>query len=114
MPPGSRCAAKIGIALPKQPSRMPLPVRQLPDLIAHRGNAAEYPENTLPAIRSALDLGVRYVEFDVQLFADRQPMLLNDSSLKRTAGVDRDALEMTWHELAEISVNDARRIGSPY
>ena len=93
---------------------MPLPVRQLPDLIAHRGNAAEYPENTLPAIRSALDLGVRFVEFDVQLCADRQPMLLNDSSLKRTAGVDRDALQMTWHELAEVSVNEADRFGSRY
>ena len=60
---------------------MSSPVRQLPELIAHRGNAAEFPENTLPAIRSALDLGVRYVEFDVQMSADRQPMLLNAAYL---------------------------------
>lgn len=85
------------------------PLPRLPDLIAHRGNAAEYPENTLPAIRSALDLGVRHVEFDVQLSADRQPMLLHDSSLKRTAGIDRDALQMTLQELAEISVNEEQR-----
>ena len=57
-----------------------LPPR-LPDLIAHRGNAAEYPENTLPALRSALELGTRFVAVDVQLTADRQPILLRDSSL---------------------------------
>jgi glycerophosphoryl diester phosphodiesterase len=87
---------------------------KFPDLIASRGNAAEYPENTLPALRSALELGARYLEFDVQLSADRQPMLLNDSSLERTAGVDRNALEMTAQELAEISVNEARRFEGRY
>src|SRR5688572_2564891 len=85
-----------------------------PELIAHRGNAAEYPENTLPALRSALELGVRCVEFDVQLSADRQPVLLHDSNLKRTAGLDRNALEMTWAELAEVSVNEESRFLKRY
>ncbi len=85
-----------------------------PDLIAHRGNAAEFPENTLPAIRSALDLGARFVEFDVQLTADRQPVLLHDSSLKRTAGIDRNALEMTLAELSEVRVNEAARFHKRY
>jgi glycerophosphoryl diester phosphodiesterase len=87
---------------------------QAPELIAHRGNAAEYPENTLPALRSALELGARCVEFDVQLSADRQPVLLHDSNLKRTAGVDRNALEMTWAELAEVSVNEESRFLKRY
>ena len=81
----------------------------LPDLIAQRGNAGEYPENTLPALRSALELGARLVAFDVQLTADRQPVLLNDSNLKRMAGLDRSALEMAWHQLAEISVSEPDR-----
>jgi len=85
-----------------------------PELIAHRGNAAEYPENTLPALRSALELGARCVEFDVQLSADRQPVLLHDSNLKRTAGLDRNALEMTWAELAEVSVNEESRFLKRY
>jgi len=87
---------------------------RLPDLIAHRGNAAEYPENTLPAIRSALELGAHYVDIDVQLSADRQPVLLNDSSLKRTAGIDGDALQMTLQELAEIAVNESQRFQSRF
>jgi glycerophosphoryl diester phosphodiesterase len=85
------------------------PLSRLPDLIAQRGNVAEHPENTLPALRSALELGARHVEFDVQLSADRQPVLLNDSNLQRVAGVNRNALEMTWHELAQISVSEPER-----
>src|SRR4051794_7617557 len=88
---------------------MSAPLAPLPDLIAHRGNAAEFPENTLPALRSALDLGVRHIAFDVQLSADRQPILLHDSDLKRTAGIDRNALEMDSRELADVSVNEEQR-----
>lgn len=87
---------------------------RLPDLIAHRGNPAEYPENTLPALRSALELGARHLEFDVQLSADRHPLLLNDSSLQRTAGIDRSVIDMTWRELAEVSVNEAARFQQRY
>lgn len=94
--------------------RMTTALPRLPDLIAHRGNTAEYPENTLPALRSALDLGVRFVEFDVQLSADRQPILLQDSNLQRTAGVDRDALQMTLAELAEIRVNERSRFNERF
>lgn len=82
---------------------------RLPDLIARRGNAAEYPENTLPALRSALDLGVSYVQIDVQLTADHVPILLHDSSLKRTAGVDRNVHELTWSELGDVRVNEQER-----
>ena len=90
------------------------PSPRLPDLIAHRGNAAEFPENTLPALRSAVELGARHLEFDVQLSADRRPILLNDSNLKRAAGVDRNALEMTGRELAEVPVTEAERFQHKY
>lgn len=81
-----------------------MPSSRIPELIARRGNVAEYPENTLPALRSALDLGARQLGFDVQLCVDRHPVLLNDSNLQRIAGVDRNVLEMTWDDLAEIKV----------
>lgn len=84
----------------------------VPDLVAHRGNAAEYPENTLPALRSALELGARHIEFDVQLTADHVPIILHDSNLKRTAGIDLDVLEHTWEELAAAKVGEAARFGA--
>ncbi len=86
----------------------------LPDLIAQRGNADEYPENTLPALRSALDLGARHVAFDVQLTADRQPVLLNDSNLKRMTGQDRNALELSWQQLSDVLVTEPERFQQKY
>jgi glycerophosphoryl diester phosphodiesterase len=91
-----------------------MPTSRLPELIARRGNVAEYPENTLPALRSALELGARQLAFDVQLSADRHPVLLNDSNLQRIAGVDRNALEMTWSELTAIAVTDPQRFAQRF
>ena len=82
---------------------------RVPDLIARGGNVAEFPGNTLPALRSAVELGARHIEFDVQLTADCQPILLNDCDLLRTAGVDRNALEMNWSELADVLVSEPQR-----
>jgi glycerophosphoryl diester phosphodiesterase len=83
----------------------------LPDLLAQRGDSEEYPENTLPALRAALESGARYLAFDVQLTADRRPVLLNDAHLKRMTGLDRNALEMTWHQLVEVTVSEPERFG---
>ena len=91
-----------------------MPTSRLPELIARRGNVAEYPENTLPALRSALELGARQLAFDVQLSVDRHPVLLNDSNLQRIAGVDRNALEMTWSELTEIAVSEPQRFAQRF
>jgi glycerophosphoryl diester phosphodiesterase len=56
----------------------------LPPVIGHRGAAAYAPENTLAGLRKAKALGCRWVEFDVRLTADRQPVLLHDNRLERT------------------------------
>jgi len=55
-------------------------------LVAHRGYAGRYPENTLLAVRKALKAGARYVEVDIQLTADRVPVLFHDPDLKRLCG----------------------------
>ena len=56
----------------------------LPPVIGHRGAAAYAPENTLAGLRKAKALGCRWVEFDVRLTADNQPVLLHDDRLERT------------------------------
>jgi glycerophosphoryl diester phosphodiesterase len=56
----------------------------LPPVIGHRGAAAHGPENTLAGLRKAKALGCRWVEFDVRLTADGQPVLLHDNRLERT------------------------------
>jgi len=80
-------------------------------LIAHRGNARDFPENTLPALQSAMDLGVRFLEFDIQMAADGVPVVLHDSELARTAGVPGSVFEMASTELAALEVNERARLG---
>lgn len=61
-----------------------------PILIAHRGYSGRYPENTLLAYQAAYQHGARYMELDLQLTADRVPVLHHDASLMRMADVDAD------------------------
>lgn len=84
------------------------------ELVAHRGNAAEFPENTLASLQSALSLGVRFIEFDVHLSADRIPMVMHDANLTRCAGVNRDALAMSAQELKRTPVGEATRFGARF
>ena len=53
-------------------------------LIGHRGACGHAPENTLASLRKARQLGVDWVEFDVQLTRDGVPVLLHDDTLDRT------------------------------
>jgi glycerophosphoryl diester phosphodiesterase len=93
---------------------MPPTNSRLVHLIAHRGNARDFPENTLPALRSAVDLGVRFVEFDIHLTADGVPVVIHDHDLTRTAGVPGSVLEMSATELAGIEVAERGRFGERY
>lgn len=52
-------------------------------VIAHRGASAHAPENTFAAFNKALDLGCRWVEFDVMLNADNEAFVFHDEDIKR-------------------------------
>ncbi|MGN0990821.1 MAG: glycerophosphodiester phosphodiesterase [Candidatus Ventricola sp.] len=53
-------------------------------LQAHRGVSTEYPENTLPAFRAAIEQGYDYIEVDPHFTADSQCVLIHDYRLNRT------------------------------
>jgi glycerophosphoryl diester phosphodiesterase len=58
-------------------------------LYAHRGAAAEQPENTLSAFRRALQLGADALETDAWLTRDGQVVISHDGSGQRMTGVDK-------------------------
>jgi glycerophosphoryl diester phosphodiesterase len=60
------------------------PVAGQPLIAAHRGGAALRPENSLLGFRNALDLGADFLETDVHLTADGEPVILHDPTLDRT------------------------------
>jgi glycerophosphoryl diester phosphodiesterase len=73
-------------------------------IASHRGGAATAPENTLPAITAALTAGFDYVEVDVALTADRQPVLMHDKSVDRTTDGHGRLAALT---LADVRALDA-------
>lgn len=64
----------------------------------------EHRENSVAAIRSAVDLGARFVEFDVQMSSDMVPVLMHDACLLRMYGKDRDSFDTSAHGLKALGV----------
>lgn len=69
---------------------------------AHRGDVEAAPENTLPAIRSAVEKGAHQIEFDLQLTKDGDLVLMHDSTLKRTTGRQGKVGDLTLSEIKEL------------
>ena len=86
----------------------------VPALLAHRGYAARFPENTLEALAGAVDSGAKFVEFDIQCSKDGVPHLLHDADFNRTAGVDVSVFELSAGEVAAINVGEADKFGEAF
>lgn len=61
-------------------------VRSRPLLYAHRGAAAELPENTLPSFQRALEHGADALEMDLHMTADGHILVSHDPSGERMTG----------------------------
>jgi glycerophosphoryl diester phosphodiesterase len=75
-----------------------------PICFAHRGAAAELPENTLPSFARALELGADALETDLHLTRDGVIVVAHDDDGLRMAGVRAKIREST---LAEVRAWDA-------
>jgi glycerophosphoryl diester phosphodiesterase len=85
-----------------------------PLVIAHRGDSAHRPENTLASFTSALELGAELVEFDVQLTKDDEPVVIHDPRLDRTTSGHGLVREHTLAEVRALSAGYPEKFGSRY
>jgi glycerophosphoryl diester phosphodiesterase len=83
-------------------------------LVGYRGNSAEFPENTLPALRSAIAMGVRFIELDVHLSADGVPMVCDEHQLARVTGEDDADLDLSGAQMSALDVSQTNRFGDRF
>jgi glycerophosphoryl diester phosphodiesterase len=83
-------------------------------LLAHRGCAARYPENTRAALQAAVAAGATNIEFDVQLSADQVPFLLHDENFRRTGAVEQRIFDLDAAQAEAIAVGEIERFGDKF
>ncbi|MES2464586.1 MAG: glycerophosphodiester phosphodiesterase [Armatimonadota bacterium] len=84
------------------------------EIIAHRGESADAPENTLAAFNLAWERNLPGIELDVHMTGDGQVIVCHDANTKRTTGVSQEIKEATLADLQTLdagSWKDARWTG---
>ena len=76
-------------------------------LIAHRGSSFTAPENTLAAIRKAIEARADWAEIDVQRTADGAIVVLHDTDLVRVGGLRQRVAGSTLAEIKSIDVGSS-------
>ena len=79
-------------------------------MVARRGNAHEFPDNSLAALRSAIQLGARFIAIDVHLASDGTPMVIDDRELAKIT----DFEDLTAAQLGALDAGQPARFGDRF
>jgi len=83
-------------------------------VIAHRGDSAAHPENTLASFAAALEIGAAIIEFDVHLTRDGEVVVIHDPKVDRTTDGHGIIKQMTLADIRRLSAGYPTRFGSTY
>ena len=72
---------------------------------AHRGEHLQHPENSLPAIQAAIDIGMDFVELDVRTSSDGQLVLMHDPTVNRMTNGKGAIKDMTFAEIRKLDLS---------
>ena len=75
-------------------------------VVAHRADWRNFPENSLEAIQSAIEMGVDMLEIDVQRTKDGVLILMHDHNLDRTTTGSGNIAETNWEDIAKLNLKD--------
>jgi len=71
-------------------------------VIAHRGFSGAAPENTIAAVRAAIDVGADMAEIDVTLTSDGEVVIIHDKTLQRTTNGGGEILQFSLADLGQL------------
>ena len=71
-------------------------------VVAHRGNSAHAPENTLEALEQGVSMGADALEFDVRITRDGHPVVIHDAGVERTTDGEGLVAALTLAQLGRL------------
>lgn len=91
----------------KSESAFPKPRNSKTYVIAHRGAHVGIPENSIPAIQKAIELGCDFVEIDTRLTKDGQIVSVHNSSVDEyVVGVKGKVKDFTLAEIKKLDIGE--------
>lgn len=79
---------------------------------SHRGDWRNYPENSLPALRSAIDRGVDIVEIDLKMTSDSVLVLMHDARIDRTTTGRGRVCDITFDSICKVSLRAGQGVAT--
>jgi glycerophosphoryl diester phosphodiesterase len=76
-------------------------------VVAHRGAHNNFPENSIPAIREAIEIGVDFIEIDIRHTKDSSLVLMHDNSIDRTTNGHGLVEDYTLQEIKNFRLKNA-------
>ncbi len=77
------------------------------EITAHRGASRYFPENTMAAIKGAMEQGADWIELDIHQSSDGVLFVMHDDNLYRTCRVKGLCWNYTWEELSRMDAGNA-------
>ena len=108
------CGPKYANKAEKVVAEMHDPNSKYVVVVAHRGDWRNYPENSIPAIESAIRMGVDIVEIDLKMTSDSVLVLSHDATANRTTTGKGLISTMTLDSLKGFNLRYAHGVKSPH
>lgn len=83
-------------------------------VIAHRSDWRNFPENSLEAMESAINMGVDMIEIDVAKTKDNQLIIMHDRTLDRTTTGSGLVADKTLEEIKQLHLKNGIDIATKY
>lgn len=86
------------------------PLSGQPRIVAHRGASGYAPENTLAAVDKANELGIDWVENDVQRTKDGELIVMHDATLDRTTDAEEVYPERSPWKVGDFTADEIAKL----
>ncbi len=106
----------LGFGCQSDPMTQSVPLPEGGTWIAHRGDSAHAPENSLAAVRAAFELtpAPHFVEIDIHASRDGELVVIHDDELSRTTGASGRVSRNDWAELSKLRASYAEEFGDAF